>query len=626
MLKRLLLLSFIIAFTCNFVYADGRLIPKAQYDKIVKMQLKNVIPNENYVVVQNSVVKYISPVTTTVTYPFTINFSESDFITSATFTPTTGQSIYDLQSNGSNVQLWQNPNNPDQIHAVYMTADYGDVTFTNRRSKYFYSSDRGVTWTFVGEVPNAVRSGYVTVTGMSDGNILVANHSAAGGDPVRTQIFADVFPGLGSFLRLDPGIEPTSEVIWPRLIATSSITNTNKFVLLSSNQVDSAFTNVGTLLTEPGAFTGWTKFNSNSAETHAIARGTDGRIGIAYLQNDVQVPADAGDIFFMESTDDGATFSTPLKIFDADFSPTGDSLGGLRGVSLVYQYNIPKVSYEIMWSDPGPGSYRPLWPSKIMFWSTTLPGSDPNRSIVVADTNNVWYPKDSLDATQVNDVFGPVCRPVIGHSSDNNALFMAFLSITNRIGGSSDSTNFHAIYFTASGDGGETWKTPIQLTPNVMDWTYASMSPISDMDASNYYVNMLIQKDTIPGSFVQGGGNGQSLAQQMFTRIAISKDSITIGINNISNEIPDAYNLFQNYPNPFNPNTKIRFELPNASNVTLKVYNVRGQLVEVLVNNEKVTAGLKEVEFNATNLSSGIYFYTIQVGDFKATKKMMLIK
>jgi len=181
---------------------------------------------------------------------------------------------------------------------------------------------------------------------------------------------------------------------------------------------------------------------------------------------------------------------------------------------------------------------------------------------------------------------------------------------------------------TVSGDGGATWKAPERITPEspVMDYTYASMSPTSDMDATNYYVNMLMQKDTIPGSFVQGATNGPSLAQHMFTRITISKDSITIGINNISNEIPDAYNLFQNYPNPFNPNTKIRFELPNASNVTLKVYNVRGQLVEVLVNNEIVTAGLKEVEFNATNLASGIYFYTIQAGDFKATKKMMLLK
>ena len=116
------------------------------------------------------------------------------------------------------------------------------------------------------------------------------------------------------------------------------------------------------------------------------------------------------------------------------------------------------------------------------------------------------------------------------------------------------------------------------------------------------------------------------LLKDMFVRVTIPKDSIPIGINNISSEIPDAYSLFQNYPNPFNPNTKIRFELPNASNVTLKVYNVRGQLVEVLVNNEIVTAGLKEVNFNATNLASGIYFYTIQAGDFKATKKMMLLK
>jgi len=364
-------------------------------------------------------------------------------------------------------------------------------------------------------------------------------------------------------------------------------------------------------------------------ENYAVARSQSGKIGLAYLNNNVLNPGNDDDIWFMESTDDGSTFSTPLKIFDADYSATGDSLGGIRAVSLIYQYDNPKVAFSILKQDPTAATFTPLFPNKCMFWSTTLPGTDPDRSIVVADSNNIWLPKDSLFYQGAsNDVFGIYDRPAIGISADGNALFYSIMAITNKFGGDIDTNNFRSFYLTASGDGGATWKAPERVTPEtpVMDWTYASMSPISDMDANNYYVNMLIQKDTIPGSFVNHGVNGQSLAEHMFTRITISKDSITIGINNISNEIPDAYNLFQNYPNPFNPNTKIRFELPNASNVTLKVYNVRGQLVEVLVNNEIVTAGLKEVEFNATNLASGIYFYTIQAGDFKATKKMMLLK
>ena len=97
-------------------------------------------------------------------------------------------------------------------------------------------------------------------------------------------------------------------------------------------------------------------------------------------------------------------------------------------------------------------------------------------------------------------------------------------------------------------------------------------------------------------------------------------------INTISTEVPNNYSLYQNYPNPFNPTTNIRFAIPSTSNVTINVYNVTGQLIETILKNETVSAGVKEVKFDASRLSSGIYFYTIQANNYKETKKMMLIK
>ncbi|MBI4809843.1 MAG: T9SS type A sorting domain-containing protein, partial [Ignavibacteriales bacterium] len=91
----------------------------------------------------------------------------------------------------------------------------------------------------------------------------------------------------------------------------------------------------------------------------------------------------------------------------------------------------------------------------------------------------------------------------------------------------------------------------------------------------------------------------------------------------------------QNYPNPFNPTTTIQFDIPKATYVTLKVYNLLGQEVATLVN-EKREAGRYEVEFsaeggsasggNASTLSSGLYFYQIQAGSFVNTKKFLLVK
>ncbi len=89
--------------------------------------------------------------------------------------------------------------------------------------------------------------------------------------------------------------------------------------------------------------------------------------------------------------------------------------------------------------------------------------------------------------------------------------------------------------------------------------------------------------------------------------------------------LPNQYSLEQNYPNPFNPTTIIRFSVPKDQLVSLKVYNVLGQEVAVLVNKE-MKAGSYEFDFNASKLSSGIYFYKLNAGNYNATKKMMLIK
>jgi len=90
-------------------------------------------------------------------------------------------------------------------------------------------------------------------------------------------------------------------------------------------------------------------------------------------------------------------------------------------------------------------------------------------------------------------------------------------------------------------------------------------------------------------------------------------------------DIPNKMQLNQNYPNPFNPSTKIRFTISDFGFTTLKVYDVLGNEVTTLVNEEK-HPGVYEVEFNANELSSGIYFYQLKAGDFISIKKMILLR
>ncbi len=97
------------------------------------------------------------------------------------------------------------------------------------------------------------------------------------------------------------------------------------------------------------------------------------------------------------------------------------------------------------------------------------------------------------------------------------------------------------------------------------------------------------------------------------------------GIETGNSEIPDDYDLSQNYPNPFNPSTIITYQLPKSGFVSLKVFDVLGNEVAKLVDENK-QSGSYEVVFNASNLPSGVYFYTLNTGDFVSTKKMLLIK
>lgn len=99
------------------------------------------------------------------------------------------------------------------------------------------------------------------------------------------------------------------------------------------------------------------------------------------------------------------------------------------------------------------------------------------------------------------------------------------------------------------------------------------------------------------------------------------------GITTIGNNIPSEFMLHQNYPNPFNPATKIRFDVPvqSAGNVKLAVYDILGNKVVMLVN-EHLAAGTYEAEFDGSNISSGLYFYKFEAGNYTETKKMLLVK
>jgi len=115
------------------------------------------------------------------------------------------------------------------------------------------------------------------------------------------------------------------------------------------------------------------------------------------------------------------------------------------------------------------------------------------------------------------------------------------------------------------------------------------------------------------------GENIFRLRQMDFDGTFTLSDELIISIN------PQKFALFQNYPNPFNPTTKISYQLPKDSFVNLEIFNSLGQKVSTLLNSQQ-TEGFHEIEYDASNLANGIYYYLLKAGNFFSTRKMMLIK
>ncbi len=155
----------------------------------------------------------------------------------------------------------------------------------------------------------------------------------------------------------------------------------------------------------------------------------------------------------------------------------------------------------------------------------------------------------------------------------------------------------------------------ITNTPAVHE-KYSQMSAWGYMvDATTFRVDMMYT--------IFGNGDTDDLAEAELWYLS----GVTFQVSSVDDPVtsPVKFDLKQNYPNPFNPSTTIKFTLPERNLVTLKVYDMLGREISTLVNEVK-DAGTHTIKFNANNLPSGMYLYTITAGNYSATKKMMLVK
>ncbi|HJY64147.1 MAG TPA: T9SS type A sorting domain-containing protein, partial [Ignavibacteria bacterium] len=352
-----------------------------------------------------------------------------------------------------------------------------------------------------------------------------------------------------------------------------------------------------------------------------IAASTNGQnIFVLWFVNEVGSEKISGRL----STDGGTTFGANQTIMQTGYSIGGDVMQPWVSFDLIYKPNSTNVcaAFNVV---PAGNSVREY---KILFWSPGINGGNP---VKIADYTNTPYLSDttwafnSTASLQVNNTY--ISHPTLAYSSDGSRLVCAF-NVAQKDSIFYSGANVYYLFLDVmssySTDDGATWSAPVRVTnTSAQDEIYPTLAKTGNTPGN---FGILYQTSGFPGS---SSFNQTTTPTSRNWSIYLRYDPVTgnpIGLKTISSEVPKSFSLEQNYPNPFNPSTNIRFNVSEKSNVTIKVYNTLGEVVDVLLNNQAINAGTHEVTFSGSNFASGVYFYTLETSEFRDTKKMILVK
>jgi hypothetical protein len=152
--------------------------------------------------------------------------------------------------------------------------------------------------------------------------------------------------------------------------------------------------------------------------------------------------------------------------------------------------------------------------------------------------------------------------------------------------------------------------------------TASADGSIFNMNAGLY---TLASKDSADLYFGMGVGTSAAEALALMDSAQTKYSKLVTAVEKTSGSVPSRFVLEQNYPNPFNPSTQIRFMLSERSGVTLTVYDALGRNIRTLVN-QQLDAGVYASSFDATGLSSGVYYYVLRAGSLVESRRMVLIR
>jgi hypothetical protein len=266
----------------------------------------------------------------------------------------------------------------------------------------------------------------------------------------------------------------------------------------------------------------------------------------------------------------------------------------------------------------------------LVYWNSTdqqlieLTDTTISRNPALGDSIDTYFPGRSWGTGYPHIATGPAGQVLAVWEQpeliDSNNLRYVFGQVGGNPGLKVYATDIYAAY---SPDYGQTWSSPFKLIGT--DGEIERLPQLGDLEIINdsVHVHLAYLWDTNPGQNLTVGESDASICAWIYTELILDVEVGTaIGE---PTTIVQSYELKQNYPNPFNPTTQITFAITKPQNVKLVVYNLLGEEISTLLN-EKKLAGEHTIEFDASQLSSGLYFYTLSTPEFQETRKMVLIR
>jgi len=364
-----------------------------------------------------------------------------------------------------------------------------------------------------------------------------------------------------------------------------------------------------------------------------------GRLYLVYATNNPPGNGNRPDVWLRYSTDQGATWSDTNRVND-NVNPTLSdqwfpeiSCERENGRLYIHWYddrNNPTgfgVDVYATYTEDGGLTFKPNQRLTNVTFNYPNPGCSPNSNCYRGDYTSITGNKDAGFS-----VWGDHRN---GNGLNMGSYFPDFAMIVSpnidTLTGVSDSS-FHLVSVPGVKLWDKTTKFSATVTPAPATGqiTFSLLDRTSNImrDSLTAYPDSLRLRIVTSGGVTSGNytvtvkGNGINGTPVHVRNINITVIN-TVGI--VSNETPVDFYLHQNFPNPFNPSTSIKYELPAQALVNIKIFDAVGKEITNLVN-ENQPAGIYSAEWNAGNYPSGIYFYTIQAGNVRETKRMMLIK